>query len=57
MPPVRLSITLSVYKTISIAESDPFFAENDKKSDLLATNHFFKVHLRLDVSALVLGLI
>lgn len=49
MPPARLSITLSVYKTISIAESDLFFAENDKKSDLLATNHFFKVHLSLAI--------
>ena len=57
MPPARLSITLSVYKTISIAESDLFLQKMTKKSDLLAANHFFKVHLRLDVSALVLGLI
>jgi len=31
MPPVRLSITLSVYKTISIAESDLFLQKMTKK--------------------------
>ena len=45
MPPAKLSITLSVYKTISIAESDLFLQKMTKKSDLLAANHFwvFKV--------------
>ena len=38
MPPARLSITLSVYKTISIAESDLFLQKMTKKSDLLAAN-------------------
>ena len=37
MPPAKLSITLSVYKTISIAESDLFLQKMTKKSDLLAT--------------------
>jgi len=36
MPPAKLSITLSVYKTISIAESDLFLQKMTKKSDLLA---------------------
>ena len=31
MPPARLSITLSVYKTISIAESDLFLQKMTKK--------------------------
>ena len=31
LPPVRLSITLSVYKTISIAESDLFLQKMTKK--------------------------
>ena len=35
MPPAKLSITLSVYKTISIAESDLFLQKMTKKSDLL----------------------
>ena len=39
--PVRLSITLSVYKTISIAESDLFLQKMTKKSDLLATTFFY----------------
>lgn len=38
MPPAKLSITLSVYKTISIAESDLFLQKMTKKSDLLAAN-------------------
>ena len=42
MPPAKLSITLSVYKTISIAESDLFLQKMTKKSDLLAANHFFQ---------------
>jgi hypothetical protein len=45
----KLSITLSVYKTISIAESDLFLQKMTKKSDLLAANHFFKVHLSLAI--------
>lgn len=52
MPPAKLSITLSVYKTISIAESDLFLQKMTKKSDLLAANaanHFFKVHLSLAI--------
>ena len=47
--PAKLSITLSVYKTISIAESDLFLQKMTKKSDLLAANHFFKVHLSLAI--------
>jgi len=31
MPPAKLSITLSVYKTISIAESDLFLQKMTKK--------------------------
>ena len=38
LPPAKLSITLSVYKTISIAESDLFLQKMTKKSDLLAAN-------------------
>ena len=38
-----------VYKTISIAESDLFLQKMTKKSDLLAANHFFKVHLSLAI--------
>lgn len=41
MPPAKLSITLSVYKTISIAESDLFLQKMTKKSDLLATTFFY----------------
>ena len=48
MPPAKLSITLSVYKTISIAESD-LFLQKMTKSDLLEANHFFKVHLSLAI--------
>lgn len=48
MPPAKLSITLSVYKTISIAESD-LFLQKMTKSDLLTANHFFKVHLSLAI--------
>ena len=48
MPPAKLSITLSVYKTISIAEND-LFLQKMTKSDLLEANHFFKVHLSLAI--------
>ena len=49
MPPAKLSITLSVYKTISIAESDLFLQKMTKKSDLLAANHFFNGHISLAI--------
>ena len=52
MPPVKLSITLSVYKTISIAESDLFLQKMTKRA-CEKTKVFSCVLLLIDTTVVI----
>lgn len=54
MPPAKLSITLSVYKTISIAESDLFLQKMTKKRACEKTRVFSCVLLLMVIIIVIL---